>query len=297
MRHRTRFRRDLQRRELVVFALGRHVLIGNDRVQVLVEHFAFLVGELLEFGERDVDRILAAEIDAELTQARLECVASGKLAEHELVRVPAHILRAHDLVRFAVLDHAVLMDPGFVRKGIRADDRLVGLHRKSRDARHHFRCCNDLRGIDARRARKHVLARTYRHHDLFQRGVPCALSQTVDRALHLPRAIHHRRKRVGHGKTQIIVAVHRPDGLSGIWNPLAQRLDQRTELPRHRVTDGIRDVDRSGAGADHRFEETAHEVGFGSARVFRRELDVVGITARPLHRFYRLLEHLLRRHP
>ena len=49
-----------------------------------------------------------------------------------------------------MLDHAILMDAGLVRKRIRADDRLVGLHRIAGDAGHQFGGRHDLRGVDAR---------------------------------------------------------------------------------------------------------------------------------------------------
>ena len=64
--------------------------------------------------------------------------------------MPADGLGAHDLVGFAMLQHAVLVDAGLVRERIGADDRLVGLHRIAGDARNEFRCRHDLRRVDAR---------------------------------------------------------------------------------------------------------------------------------------------------
>jgi hypothetical protein len=39
-------------------------------------------------------------------------------------------LRLHDLVRLRVFQHPVLVDSGFMREGVPADDRLVVLHRE-----------------------------------------------------------------------------------------------------------------------------------------------------------------------
>ena len=62
----------------------------------------------------------------------LNALRPRELAERQVVGAPAHVLGAHDLVGLAVLQHAVLVDPGLVRERVGADDRLVGLHRDSR---------------------------------------------------------------------------------------------------------------------------------------------------------------------
>jgi hypothetical protein len=74
-------------------------------------------------------------------------------------------------------------------------------------------------------AGKHVLPGMHRHDDFFQRGIAGALSQAIDGAFDLARARHHGGKAVGHGKTEVVVAMHRPDHLVGIGNALAQLSD------------------------------------------------------------------------
>ena len=182
-----------------------------------------------------------------------------------------------------MLEHTILVDAGFMRERVRADDRLVRLHRESGDAGHELRRRDDLGRVDPRRAREDVLARPDGHDDLFERRVARTLAQAVDRALDLPRAVHHRRKRVSDRHAQVIVTVHRPYGLVRVRNALAQGLDQRSELPRHRVADCVRNVDRRCAGVDRRFDETAQEIRFGPARILWGKLDVVGVFARPFH--------------
>ena len=48
--------------------------------------------------------------NAQFLQAALEGIASGMLAEHQLVLRPTHVLSPHDLVGLAVLEHTVLVD-------------------------------------------------------------------------------------------------------------------------------------------------------------------------------------------
>ena len=55
----------------------------------------------------------------------------------------------------------------------------------------------------------------------------------------------------------------------------AQMLEQRLELLRHRVADGVGDVDRGGAGLDHGGYDLGQKLGFGAGCVFRREFHVV----------------------
>ena len=123
---------------------------ADQGLQVLVENFVLLVGQILEAREGGVERFFAVQHDAQFLQARAEGIAAGEFAQHQLVRAPAHVLGAHDFVGLAVLEHAVLMDAGFVRESIGADDGLVRLHRIAGDAGDQFGSRHDLRGVDAR---------------------------------------------------------------------------------------------------------------------------------------------------
>ncbi len=98
-------------------------------------------------------------------------------------------------------------------KGIRTDDRLVRLHRITRDAGNQLGRCHDLSRVNARVQIEHIAARFHRHDDLFQRGIAGTFSQAIDGAFDLARAVHHGRKGIGHGQAQIIVAMGRPDYL------------------------------------------------------------------------------------
>ena len=62
------------------------------------------------------------------------------------------------------------------------------------------------------------------------------------------------------------------------------------------VTDGIGDIHRTGSGVDDRFQHPAEKIQLGTARVLGRELDIVGVLARPPDRLDGLLHHLVRLH-
>ena len=87
-----------------------------------------LVREFLEAGKCGIQSLFAIEHDRQRRQARLEGVAPRVLAENELVLRSADVLGTHDLVGFPVFEDAVLVNPRFVRKGVGANDCLVGLH-------------------------------------------------------------------------------------------------------------------------------------------------------------------------
>ena len=286
-----------QRHEAVALVLDLfEVFFGDQRLQILIEDFAFLVGEILEALERFVQFFFRRQIDAELVQAGLERVAPRELAEREAVVAPADRFGAHDLVGFAVFQHAILMNAGFVRKSVGADDRLVRLHRIAGDAGDQFGRRHDLRGVDAGVAFEEILPRAHRHHHFFERSIAGALAESVDSAFDLARAIGDGSQRIGDRKAEIVMAMHRPHRLIGIRNALAQIADQAAELLRHRVADGIRHVDGRRPRFDHLFEDAAQKIEIRTAGVFGRKLDIVGVFARPFDRAHSLVDHLRRLH-
>ena len=56
---------------------------AHQRHDVLVEDVLLLVGQVLEAGESVIERVLAPEVDPELGEPRLECVAARELAQHD----------------------------------------------------------------------------------------------------------------------------------------------------------------------------------------------------------------------
>src|SRR3954468_21409465 len=123
-------------------------LVGDECLQVHRGDLLLLFRELLEALERLVQR-LALDLVAELLERLAQRVAAGVLAEHDCVRVDADRRRVHDLVGRALLEHAVLVDPGLVDEGVAPDDRLVGLHRVAGETRDEAARARDLGGDDA----------------------------------------------------------------------------------------------------------------------------------------------------
>lgn len=88
-------------------------------------HVGLLVREILDGGEHHVDLFVVQTV-AQFLKAGAHGVAAGMLADDEVRGLAADGLGRHDFVGFAVLQHAVLMDAGLMRKGVAADDGLVG---------------------------------------------------------------------------------------------------------------------------------------------------------------------------
>ncbi len=55
---------------------------------------------------------------------------------------------AHNLERFSIFQHAVLMNTTFMGKSVFADNRLIKLHGKARNCRHPATNIHDLGGIN-----------------------------------------------------------------------------------------------------------------------------------------------------
>jgi len=73
--------------------------------------------QLIEFA--------VADVKAEILHALAKRVTAAMLAEHEIGARQPHILRPHDLVGRVMLEHAVLMNAGFVRERVFTDDSFV----------------------------------------------------------------------------------------------------------------------------------------------------------------------------
>ena len=117
------------------------------------------------------------------------------------------------------------------------------------------------------------------HHDLLQRRVAGALAEAVDRHLDLARAGLDRRERVGRGEAEVVVAVDADRRLAA--DEVDDPPDERAELGRDRVADGVRDVDGRRAGLDDGLVDLEQEVGVGAGGVLGAELDL-GVAAERL---------------
>ena len=120
----------------------------------------------------------------------------------------------HDLVGAAVGDHAVLVDAGFVREGVVADDGLVARDAGADHAGEQARGAVESLGADAGLDAVAIRPRAHRHHHFLQRAVAGALADAGDGALDLARAGLDRGQAVGDRQPEVVVAM-RADGDAG----------------------------------------------------------------------------------
>ena len=243
----------------------------------------FLSAISLKRCERLVERV-ALDLEAELRQRVAQRVAARVLAEHDLVRLEPDLGRVHDLVGRALLEHAVLVDPGLVGEGVAPDDRLVGLHRVAGEARDHAARARQLAAVDLRVEAVDVAARAQQHHDLLERAVAGALADPVDGALDLARAGQHAGVGVRDREPEVVVAVDRQPHVAQAGDEPVELLEVADVLLRGRVADRVGDVDDVGALGDRDRADLGGELDVGAGRVHRRELDVVAVRLRQRHR-------------
>src|SRR5262249_32947308 len=81
--------------------------------QILIFDSLFPVGYLEELDIRLLE-LIARQREAEFAITRLEGMTAGVFAKHNHAARNPDAVRRHDFVRHRVLQHAVLMDAGFV---------------------------------------------------------------------------------------------------------------------------------------------------------------------------------------
>ena len=224
-------------------------------------------------------------------------VAAGVLAQHQVGPRHADVLGPHDLVGRTLLEHPVLVDARLVGEGIAADDRLVALDGQAGDRREHPADRVEPLGLDLGRQAVVVEPGLQCHDDLFERGVAGALADAVDRAFDLPGAGLAAGQAVGDGHAEVVVAMGADDRPADIGNAFLERADHPGVLERRRIADGVRDVDRGGAGLDGRLDDLAEEVELGPRGVLGAELDVRTARLGPPDALDRLLDDLRLGHP
>src|SRR5579863_6536165 len=105
-----------------------------------------LLDLISEYDESSIDfvELVPIELVAQLFAAQAECVPPRMFAEHEFGIRHSDRLRSHDFVGQRILEHAVLMNAGFMGKGVAADNCLVGLDRDSCDLTERLACRKQL---------------------------------------------------------------------------------------------------------------------------------------------------------
>ena len=242
--------------------------------EILVEHLFFAVGEILE-PDKDILELVIAQLVAQIIELGPQRGAARVFAQGQRAFGKADIGRAHNLERFGVFEHAVLVDAAFVGEGVFADDRLVILHGKARRMGDLAADPDQFGCIDACVIGHDVVAHFERHDDFFEGGVAGALAQTIDRAFDLTCPAGDCGQCIGRRHAQIIVAMGGKDHIIGAWHGLDQAFDQIGTLDRGGVADGIGDVDRRRACLDRDFNHAAQVIPFRACGIHRRPLHIV----------------------
>ena len=168
------------------------------------------------------------------------------------------------------------MDPRLVSKGVAADDRLVRLDGVAGQARDQAAGARELGCLNSGVQAVEVGgAGGQQHHELFERGIAGALSNPVDRALHLPRACEHASERVCHGETKVVMAVGRKNHIFKPGRGGIEPFQEARVFLGHCVTDRVGNVDRRCPFIDRDLADLSSEVNIGARRIHRRELNVV----------------------
>ena len=136
----------------------------------------------------DVVQLGPVEGKTQLFIAYPQSIPSRVLAQHQFVARSTHGLRRYDLIGGGILDHSILMDPGFMRECVPAYDRLVRLHVHASDFGQELAGGKQLLGHDRRLVGIVLSSYPHHHHQLFQRRVPGPFADTIDGALHLSSA-------------------------------------------------------------------------------------------------------------
>src|SRR5882672_67826 len=267
----------------------------HERFDVAVEQFLLAIGERLEFLEHAIE-LHFIEFETEFLNALAKSMPATVFAEHEMGARKAHVLRPHDLVGRAVLQHAVLMDAGFVRKRIFTNHRLVARDRHAGDVRYQAARWVEPHRVDSRLEAEVALARAQRHHHFLERAVAGALADAVDRAFNLPRSRLHGTQAVGDRHAEIVVTVDRQDHPVDAGHGTTQVAEHFGKFLRHGVADGVRNVHGGGTRFNHRGHDVLQELELRPRGIFRGEFDIVGKGPCESHGFHRRSQDLLLRH-
>ncbi len=117
-------------------------------------------------------------------------------------------MRVDDFICFSVFDYTVLVNARTVRKCIGTYNGFVGLYNHAHGVRYHLTCFRKHLGLNVSvKPKIRVLA--HDHHYLFQRGITCTFTNTINGTFNLPCTVNHTSNGVCCGKTKVVVAVTR----------------------------------------------------------------------------------------
>src|SRR5579885_518458 len=115
-------------------------------------------------------------------------MATGMFTQHQRVLLDTDRLRRHNLVSQSFLQHAVLMNAGFMSEGIAPDNRFVRLNLNARYGREQLTTRINLLRVNTNRIGKKIRSYLKDHYKFFQGSITGALSDAVHGAFNLARS-------------------------------------------------------------------------------------------------------------
>ena len=263
------------------------IAVAHEFQQVGVIDFFFGIGHQQEALVHFI-HVHFFHVVAQALQVVLQGVAAAARSEYDGVGIDPYIFGVQDLVVFAVLQHAVLVDTGAVREGIAAHNGFVGLHRHMHHGFHEGADLVDAFGIDVG-AISQRMVRFQDHSHFFEGSVPGAFADAVDSALHLAGAVHYAGNGVGGSQPEVVMAMHGDDGLVDVGHVIHQVLDLCAVLIRQAITVGIGDINGGGAGGNDGFHHAGQVFIVCAAGIFRIKFHIIHKLTGILHGSHRAL--------
>ena len=232
----------------------------------MIVDLLLLVADLLEALEILVELFLRQD-ETELRETLLKRVSARVLAENDLRRLFAYVLRRDYLVGLLRGEDAVLMDSRLVQEGVLSHNRLVQRRGLTDNVVHHLADTPYPRRVYPCVGVVESLSRPQCHHELLERRVSGALAYAVHRVLNLSSPSKDACEGIRGRTAEIIVTVHRQNGVPEI-DMISQILHTEAHLVGRSVTDSVRDVYRCGSGSDRRLNHSREKFRVASRRVF-----------------------------
>ena len=102
----------------------------NQGKKIFVKHFLFAIRQIFE-AHKDVIQLIVCQINAQIFELGAQRGAAGVFAHDQVGFAQSNIFRPHDLKGLGIFQHAILVNPALMGKGIFSDDGFIKLHRKA----------------------------------------------------------------------------------------------------------------------------------------------------------------------
>ena len=271
------------------------LFIRQDAEQIIIHDFFFLICKLFERVKCFV-QLFIRQLESELRCLILEGMTSGVLSEDEAGRAVPDQFRCDDFVGGLFFQHAVLMDPGLVGKGIIPDDGFVCRYPHARKLADKGARLLDFIKLQARPCTVEIFTDPKGDGDFFKGCISCPLSDSVDRPFDLIGSVFDRCQGVGRRHPQVVMTMGGELDSVDIRNILPDIFEDFSVLLRRDIADRIGKVDDGCSCIDDFLHDPDKEIKIGTASILCRPLDDGEELFRIFHGLDRCFNDLVRRH-